>query len=608
MAGRIEDYAIIGDCETAALIGRDGSVDWLCWPRFDSDACFTALLGGPEHGRWRIAPRDDRATTRRRYRPDSLVLETEFELPDGSRALVTDCMPMRDGISQIVRQVTGLAGRVAFRSDITLRFGYGANMPWVTQLPDGGGIRAVVGPDMAVLRTPVPLQGEDFCTVGDFDVAAGECVPFVLSYAPSHGPLPGRTDAAAAIEQTDDTWRGWASRCHPVGRWSEAVRRSAITLKALTYAPTGGIVAAATTSLPEAIGGPRNWDYRICWLRDATLTLLALLNAGYREEAVAWRDWLLRAIMGSPSQVQVMYGVAGERNLHETEVEWLPGYEGSRPVRVGNAAYRQNQHDVFGQVLDALHQGRRRGIPFSKDAWALQCALLEHVERVWQEPDYGIWEVRSGPEHFVHSKVMCWAAVDRAVRDVEAFGLKGPLPHWRALRQRIHEDVCRNGYDQELGSFVRSYGSRAVDASLLLLPAIGFLPPEDPRIRGTVAAVERRLPCDGMVRRYDVNEAPDGLPGGEGAFIPCSFWLVEALAMDGRRDEAERMFEHLLTLRNDVGLLAEEYDTDAKRQLGNFPQAFSHVALMNAAYLLEGSAPLPTGAPAGPDPEAGRPD
>ncbi|WP_372620718.1 glycoside hydrolase family 15 protein [Falsiroseomonas sp.] len=608
MAGRIEGYAIIGDCETAALIGRDGSVDWLCWPRFDSDACFTALLGGPEHGRWRIAPRDGHAATRRRYRPDSLVLETEFELPDGSRALVTDCMPMRDGISQIIRQVTGLAGRVAFRSDITLRFGYGANVPWVTQLPDGGGIRAVVGPDMAVLRTPVPLHGEEFSTVGDFEVAAGECVPFVLSYAPSHGPVPGHTDVAAAIEETDDTWRGWASRCHPAGRWSAAVRRSAITLKALTYAPTGGIVAAATTSLPEAIGGPRNWDYRICWLRDATLTLLALLNAGYREEAVAWRDWLLRAIMGSPSQVQVMYGVAGERNLRETEVEWLPGYEGSRPVRVGNAAYRQNQHDVFGQVLDALHQGRRRGIPFSSDAWALQCALLEQVERVWQEPDYGIWEVRSGPEHFVHSKVMCWAAVDRAVRDVEAFGLKGPLSHWRALRQRIHEDVCRNGYDPELGSFVRSYGSRAVDASLLLLPAIGFLPPEDPRIRGTVAAIERRLPCDGMVRRYDVNEAPDGLVGGEGAFIPCSFWLVEALAMDGRRDEAVRMFEHLLTLRNDVGLLAEEYDPDAKRQLGNFPQAFSHVALMNAAYLLEGSAPPPTGEPAGPDPEAGRPD
>jgi GH15 family glucan-1,4-alpha-glucosidase len=608
MAGRIEDYALIGDCETAALIGRDGSVDWLCWPRFDSDACFAALLGGPEHGCWRVAPRDGQPAIRRRYRPDSLVLETLFETPDGGQALVTDCMPIRDGMSQLVRLVTGIAGRVSFRSDLALRFGYGANIPWVTQLPDGGGIRAVAGPDMAVLRTPVALRGEDFRTIGDFEVAAGESVSFVLSYASSTAPLPNPTDVPAAIAATDEAWRNWAAQCRPAGRWSDAVRRSAITLKAMTYAPTGGIVAAATTSLPEAIGGPRNWDYRICWLRDATLTLLALLNAGYREEAVAWRDWLLRAAMGSPSQVQVMYGLSGERNLREWELDWLPGYENSRPVRIGNAAYQQQQHDVFGQLLDALHQGRRHGIPFSKDAWALQCALLDHVERVWRDPDYGIWEVRSGPEHFVHSKVMAWAAVDRAVRDVEAFGLDGPLDRWRALRKEIHEDVCTHGYDRELGTFVRAYGSRAMDASLLLLPAIGFLPAEDPRIRATLAAIEERLQCDGMVRRYDVAEAPDGIAGGEGAFIPCSFWLVEALAMDGRREEAERLFEHLLGLCNDVGLLAEEYDPAAHRQLGNFPQAFSHVALMNAAHLLAGGSPLPTGEPAGPDPQARRPD
>ncbi len=611
MPGRIEDYGLIGDRETVALVGRDGSVDWLCWPRFDSDACFAALLGGPEHGRWRIAPVESPARLGRRYRDGSLVLDTEFEMPDGSLAVLSDCMPERGTESDLVRIVTGRRGRVAFRAELVLRFGYGANVPWVTRLPDGSGICAVTGPDKVVLRTPAPLHGEGLSTVSEFTVEAGQSVPFVLAYAPSHLPHPAPLDAADAMARTERAWRDWSARCQPAGAWTEAVRRSALTLRALTYRPTGGIVAAATTSLPEAIGGQRNWDYRICWLRDATLTLLALLHAGYREEAVAWRDWLLRAAMGSPAQIQVMYGLAGERRLSEWELDWLPGHAGSRPVRVGNAAHAQLQLDVFGELADALHQGHLHGIPLSPAAWALQRSLTNHLAEIWESPDQGIWEVRSPPQHFTYSKAMAWAAMDRAVRSIEAFGLEGPLARWRALRQRIHEDVCTRGYDAGLGSFVRAYGSREVDASLLLLPAIGFLPPDDPRIRGTIAAVERELLQDGLVLRYRTERAEDGLPAGEGVFLACSFWLADAYAETGRREEAEALFERLLALRNDLGLLSEEYDPVARRMLGNFPQAFSHTALVNTAYGLSGRAEAGArhpGASAAPDPQAGRRD
>jgi len=611
MPGRIEDYGLIGDRETAALVGRDGSIDWLCWPRFDSDACFAALLGGPEHGRWLLAPADPPAQVRRRYRPGTLVLETEFETAEGALAVLTDAMPERGTDSDLVRVVTGRRGRVAFRSELVLRFAYGAAVPWVTRLPDGPGLRAVTGPDKVVLHTPAPLRGEGRRTTSEFTVEAGQSVPFVLAYTPSHLPDPPPPDAARALRETERSWTEWSARCRPAGRWSEAVLRSVITLRALTYRPTGGIVAAATTSLPEEIGGPRNWDYRICWLRDATLTLLALLRAGYRDAAADWRDWLLRAAMGSPDQIQVMYGLAGEKRLREWELDWLPGYEGSRPVRVGNAAHEQLQLDVFGEVADVLHQGHRLGITIPADAWALQTALTCHLERIWALPDCGIWEVRSAPEHFTYSKVMAWAAVDRAVRGIEAFGLDGPLGRWRDLRAHIHDDVCRNGYDARRGCFVRSYGSREVDASLLLLPAIGFLPPDDPRILGTVAAVEQDLLRGGLVRRYRTESAPDGLGTGEGVFLACSFWLADAMAMTGRREEAVELFEHLLELRNDLGLLSEEYDPSARRLLGNFPQAFSHTALVNTAYTLAGDVErggLRHGAPASPDPTARRRD
>jgi len=611
MASRIEDYGLIGDRETAALVGRDGSIDWLCWPRFDSDACFAALLGGPEHGRWLIAPADPPAATRRRYLDGTLVIETEFRTADGGCATLTDFMPERGDASDLVRIVGGRQGRVAFRMELVLRFGYGAAVPWVTRLPGGDGLRAVTGPDKVVLRTPAPLRGKDLRTFAEFSVEAGQHVPFVLSHAPSHLPDPAPVDAERALEGTLRAWRNWSGRCRPAGRWTEAVRRSVITLRALTYRPTGGIVAAATTSLPEQIGGERNWDYRICWLRDATLTLLSLLCAGYRDEAAAWRDWLLRAAMGAPEQIQVMYGLAGEKRLREWTLDWLPGYAGSRPVRVGNAAHQQLQLDVFGEIADVLHQAHRQDIAIPREAWALQRALTGHLEGLWEQPDSGIWEVRSAPQHFTYSKVMAWAAVDRAVRNIEAFGLDGPLEQWRALRRRIHDDVCRNGYDPVRGSFVRSYGSCEVDASLLLLPAVGFLPAEDPRIRGTIAAVEQDLLQDGLVRRYRPENAPDGLSGQEGAFLACSFWLANAYVMTGRKQEAEVLFERLLGLRNDLGLLSEECDPVSHRLLGNFPQAFSHTALVNTAYALsqeDGAKPARPGAPAEPDPAAGRQD
>jgi GH15 family glucan-1,4-alpha-glucosidase len=586
MPSRIEDYALIGDCHAAALVARDGSIDWLCWPRFDSDACFAALLGGNEHGRWLIAPHDGEARVTRRYRRNTLVLETRFECRDGAVTLV-DFMPMGGAHSSIVRLVIGERGRVAMHSELILRFGYGAVVPWVEKLEDET-LRAIAGPDMAVLRTPVAMLGRNLTHVGKFTVAAGERVPFVLTYGPSHLPLPDALDAGEVLGATEEFWSEWAAKCRPAGPWSEAVARSVITLKALTYMPTGGIVAAPTTSLPEQIGGARNWDYRFCWLRDATFTLLAAMNAGYYEEAQAWRDWLVRAVAGSPQQAQILYGIAGERRTTEWEVPWLPGYEGSGPVRIGNKAHEQLQLDVYGEVLDAFYQARRGGLPRSDAAAALQLAFLKHLEKVWREPDESIWEVRGGRRHFTYSKVMAWVAFDRAVKSVEAFGRSNHarLDHWRALRAEIHADICRHAFDASLGSFVQSYGSRELDASLLQIPIVGFLPADDPRVRGTVAAIERSLLVDGFVLRYRSETSPDGLPAGEGAFLACSFWLVDAYVLQKRWDEARRLFDRLVALSNDVGLLSEEYDPGSGRLVGNFPQAFTHVALVNSAYNL----------------------
>jgi len=582
MPARIEDYALIGDLGTAALVSRDGSIDWLCWPRFDSGACFAALLGGPEHGRARLAPKDDKARITRRYRGSTLILETRFETAQGAATLI-DFMPPRTGDdSHVVRIVVGERGRVDFESELVLRFGYGANVPWVTRLEDGTR-RAIAGPDMVIMRTPVGVRGKDLTTVAEFAVSAGERIPFVLSYGPSHKEPPAPVDAEQCLTKTEKFWTDWASKNQISGPWNDAVCRSLVTLKALTYAPTGGLCAAATTSLPEFIGGERNWDYRFCWLRDATLTLLALMNAGYYEEAKSWRDWLLRAAMGSPSQIQIMYGLSGERRLTEWQVPWLPGYEKSAPVRIGNAAYNQRQLDIFGEVMDALHQARKGGIGHVAAGWDLEQALLAHLEKIWNERDSGLWEVRGSREHFTFSKVMAWVAFDRAVKSAESFNLPGPVDHWRKLRDNIHNDVCERGFDNEVVSFVRSYGSKELDASLLLLPALGFLPPEDPRIRATVEAIERELVVDGLVLRYDTEKSDDGLPAGEGVFLACSFWLADAYLMLGRRDDAVRLFERLLALRNDVGLLSEEYEPRSRRLVGNFPQAFSHLALVNSA-------------------------
>jgi GH15 family glucan-1,4-alpha-glucosidase len=584
MPSRIEDYALIGDCEAAALVGRNGSIDWLCWPRFDSDACFAALLGGDEHGHWQITPRDREARVTRRYRPNTLILETRFECSEGTVTLV-DFMPMHAMNSNVVRLVVGERGRVAMCTEFVLRFGYGAIIPWVTRLDDGT-LRAIAGPDMVVLRTSVHLAGQNMRTVGEFSVAAGETVPFVLSYAPSHAPPPQPLAPTSALEVTEEFWINWSKRCRPTGHCSDAVLRSLITLKACTYWPTGGIVAAPTTSLPEQLGGIRNWDYRFCWLRDATLTLLALMDSGFYDEAQAWREWLLRAVAGSPEQAQIMYGIAGERRLAEWEVSWLPGYEGSAPVRIGNAAHGQRQLDVFGEVMDALHQARVNGLAAGESGWALQQAFLSHLERIWIEPDEGIWEVRGKRRHFTYSKVMAWVAFDRAIRSAEQFGLDGPLDRWREIAAAIHADVCRRGFDRDLGSFVQSYEEKQLDASLLLLPQVGFLPPDDPRVRGTVQAIERRLLADGYVMRYDTAASDDGLPPGEGAFLACSFWLVDAYVLQRRWQDARRMFDRLLDLRNDVGLLSEEYDPRLGRLVGNFPQAFTHVALVNSALNL----------------------
>jgi GH15 family glucan-1,4-alpha-glucosidase len=586
MPSRIEDYALIGDTETAALVSRSGSVDWLCWPRFDSDACFASLLGSPEHGRWLITPFDEGARVTRRYREDTLILETRFETAEGVVTL-TDFMPHRGAHSELVRIVTGERGRVRMRLELILRFGYGTVIPWVTRLP-GNTLRAIAGPDMVLLRTPVDLNGKNMTTVSEFEVAAGEAVPFVMTYAPSHLSPPPSFHAERALAATESAWKAWSAkfRKQGVGPWSDAIVRSLITLKALTYAPTGGIVASPTTSLPERIGGSRNWDYRFCWLRDATLTLLALMNAGYYEEANAWREWLVRAVAGSPDQLQIMYGLAGERRLTEWEVGWLPGYLGSAPVRIGNNAHGQLQLDVYGEVMDALHQARQGGLAASDSGWAVQRELLEHLEKIWTEPDEGIWEVRGGRRQFTHSKVMAWVAFDRAIKSAEVFGLPGPLDTWRRSCAKIHEEVCRHGFDPELGSFVQSFGSKELDASLLLMPVVGFLPVDDPRVRGTIEAVERHLLVDGFVMRYESGHGVDGLPPGEGAFLACSFWLVDAYMMQNRHDDARNLFERLIALRNDVGLLSEEYDPVAGRLVGNFPQAFAHVALVNSAFNL----------------------
>jgi GH15 family glucan-1,4-alpha-glucosidase len=577
----IEDYALVGDTETAALVGRDGSIDWLCLPRFDSPACFASLLGDRSHGRWQLAPANT-YRTEREYLPGTLVLSTTFHTPTGS-ARVLDCMPFRGGAADIVRVVEGLSGSVAMEMDLVVRFDYGATVPWVRRAD--GALCLVAGPDALELVTDVPIHGEDLSTKAEFSVRAGEQLTSVLTWHRSWEPPPARIDARAALDDTVEWWRSWSERCSQHTAHADLVKRSLITLKALTYAPTGGIVAAPTTSLPEVVGGVRNWDYRFCWLRDATFTLQALLAAGYEDEAVAWRDWLLRAVAGDPAQLQIMYGVAGERRLTELEVPWLPGYENSAPVRIGNGAAEQRQLDVYGEVMDALHQGRSSGIPGKPEAWAVQRAILDWLEGGWREPDHGLWEVRGPARHFVHSKVMCWVAFDRAVSAVERYGLDGPADRWRALRDEVHAEVCTRGWDDERRTFTQSYGSVELDASLLMIPMVGFLPPEDPRVVGTVEAVQRELTVDGFVERYPTEEgiSVDGLPGREGAFLLCTFWLADALALIGREREASDLFERLTGLANDVGLLAEEYDPHTGRLLGNFPQAFSHIGLVNTA-------------------------
>jgi GH15 family glucan-1,4-alpha-glucosidase len=584
MTLRIEDYALIGDCKTAALVGREGSIDWLCWPRFDSAACFAGLLGTEENGRWLIAPKQAILQLRRRYRPGTLVLETEFETRTG-RAVIVDFMLPGDG-AHLLRIVTGLTGHVEFSSELVIRFDYGATVPWVNRLDDGA-INAIAGPERLILRTPISLYGEDLKTIGDFTVTAGESSPFVLSHESSIREPPPAIDPFEALERTERFWRDWSDRCPGVGPWSEAVKRSLITLKALTYAPTGAIVAAATTSLPERIGGVRNWDYRFCWLRDATFTLLALMHSGYQEEARAWRDWLARAIAGSPRQLQIVYGVGGERRLPELTIPWLSGYERSAPVRIGNNASEQLQLDVFGEVFDAMFQALKAGMIPGERGRAVRAVILDHLETVWRQPDEGIWEVRGGRQHFVHSKVMAWVVFDRAANELSARTFKDSAERWRAIADEIHAEVCQRGFDRDLGSFVQAYGSKRLDASLLLLPLVGFLPPTDPRVQGTLRAIEEKLLINGeFVLRYEADNPGDGLPRGEGAFLSCSFWLVDNYILQGRLKEARNLFERLLSHSNDVGLLAEEFDPVANRMLGNFPQAYSHVGVINCALNL----------------------
>jgi GH15 family glucan-1,4-alpha-glucosidase len=592
MPQRIEDYGLIGDTHTAALVGRDGSIDWLCLPRFDSPACFAALLGGPDHGRWLIAPAGGIGRVTRRYRGDSLVLETQFETDSGTVRLV-DCMPPRGSDPDLVRIVEGVAGEVAMHMELAVRFDYGSIVPWVRTID--GVLRAIGGPDALALHTPVATYGRDLTTRAEVTVRAGERVPFLLAWHQSHEPVPAPIDALQAAADTRTWWEGWSARCGYRGPWRDQVVRSLITLKALTYGPTGGIVAAATTSLPEQPGGVRNWDYRFCWLRDSTFLLGALMSAGFIEEAAASRNWLLRAVAGDPEDLQIMYGVRGERRLTEMTLDWLPGYEPSRPVRIGNAAVHQLQLDVYGEVMDTAHEARVRGIGPDPAVWALQKLLMRSLEARWREPDEGIWEVRGPRRHFTHSKLMAWVAFDRAVKSVETLGLDGPVDRWRRIRQEIHDEICRLAYDPVRQAFVQSYGSTELDASVLTMPLLGFLPPEDPRISSTVAAIERELTWNGFVQRYAMHPGSrevDGLPPGEGSFLLCTFWLADCYAILQRHDEATALFERLVALTNDVGLLSEQYDPESRRMLGNFPQAFSHVGLISTAMRLAGGQPV----------------
>jgi GH15 family glucan-1,4-alpha-glucosidase len=584
LSGRIEDYGLIGDGQTAALVGRDGSIDWLCWPAFDCDACFAALLGTHRNGRWLIAPAEEVTKSSRRYWDNTLILETRFETANGVVALI-DFMPPRGEASDVVRLVRGVSGTVKLQMQLVIRFGFGIDIPWVRRTEDGA-LLAIAGQDMTVLRTPIATRGEDLTTVADFEVSAGETVPFVLTYGSSHRPLPKPIDPAQALQDTQDFWAEWSSRCTYAGEHRELVMRSLITLKALIYEPTGGIVAAPTTSLPEKLGGMRNWDYRFCWLRDATFTLLALMNSGYTEEALAWHNWLLRAAAGWPASMQIMYGIMGQRRLLEWEADWLPGYEDARPVRIGNAAHAQLQLDVYGELIDAFYQSRVAELKLDEGSWALALAVLAHVEEVWNQPDHGIWEKRSEAKHYVFSKVMTWVAFDRAVKGAERFGFDAPLDHWRALRDGICRDICENGFDREQNAFVESYGSRLLDASLLLLPAVGFLPATDPRIRGTIAAIEKHLMRDGFVLRHDPREVSDEQQPIEGAFLACSLWLADAHVLAGDVNKAKKMFERVIGVANDLGLLAEEFDPGQGRQTGNFPQALTHIALINTAHNL----------------------
>ena len=577
---KIEEYGLIGDTQTAALVGLDGSIDWLCLPWFDSGACFAALLGGPEHGRWLIAPQTPVTARRRRYAGASMILETDFETPTGAVRII-DFMPVRRGEPDLVRVVEGLRGEVAMQMELIIRFDYGSIVPWV-RMQDGV-LQAIGGPDALMLSTPIATHGVGPATCAEFSIRAGQRIPFSLTWYPSHQPPPTPIDALQAIGDTQTWWEEWCAKCTYNGPWRDAVLRSLMTLKALTFAPTGGIVAAPTTSLPELIGGVRNWDYRYCWIRVATFTLYSLIMSGYVDEAVAWRNWLLRAIAGAPSSMQILYGASGARRLPELSLDWLPGYEGSRPARTGNAAFAQHQLDIYGEVMDLLHVSERAGIQHDRVVWDIQRALVEFVERAWTEPDEGIWEVRGPRRHFTHSKVMAWVALDRGVKAIEQFGREGPLERWRAVRDQIREDVLRRGFSAERNTFTQFYGSDELDGSLLMLPLVGFLPADDPRMLGTVAAIERDLLADGFVRRYRTHEAVDALPPGEGVFLPCSFWLADNYALQGRMEDAHRLFERLLALQNDLGLLSEEYDPFGKRLLGNFPQAFTHVSLINTA-------------------------
>jgi GH15 family glucan-1,4-alpha-glucosidase len=581
---KIEDYGLIGDCETAALVGRDGSIDWLCWSAFDSEACFAALLGTPRNGRWLIAPSEEVTQSSRRYWDNTLILETRFETAGGIVAVI-DFMPPRGYASDIVRLVRGVRGRVKLRMELVIRFGFGADIPWVKRTEDGA-LLAIRGQDMTVLRTPVETRGEDMTTVAEFEVDEDETIPFVLTYGPSHLPVPKPINPAQALQDTEDFWTEWCSHCTYKGDNSELVMRSLITLKALTYAPTGGIVAAPTTSLPEKLGGARNWDYRFCWLRDATFTLLALMNSGYTEEASAWHNWLLRAVAGSPGNMQIMYGIMGQRRLLEWEANWLPGYEGAQPVRVGNAAHAQLQLDVYGELIDAFHQSRVAELKLDAGSWDLECIVLDHLAEVWNQPDHGIWERRGDGAHYVSSKVMTWVAFDRGIKSAEQFGFKAPLDRWRSLRDQIHREVCEKGFDAVQNTFVQSYGSQLLDASILLLPSVGFLPASDPRVRGTLAAIEKYMMRDGFVLRHDPREISDEKQPIEGAFLACTLWLADAYVLAGEIAKAQVLFDRVVAVANDLGLLAEEFDSGVGRQTGNFPQALTHIALINTAHNL----------------------